>query len=168
MDIAGKKIDKEHPNLAGEHPWGDTAQIILLIVFMAVWISDSFILNLTDLSEYYFSYWIKVTLSVIVLICGLTIAKKSSALLFGDKSAGDKVIDQGVFRISRHPLYLSVLIFYLALILFNPTIISLVLFLIIFLFYNRFASYEEELLVERYGDSYREYCKRVARWFPRF
>ena len=36
----------------GEHPWGDTGQIIALFIFLAVWIADSFLFNLSlDLSN---------------------------------------------------------------------------------------------------------------------
>jgi len=40
------KVFRHRDDLAGEHRLGDAGQLILFLVFMAVWITDSFFLNI--------------------------------------------------------------------------------------------------------------------------
>ena len=50
------RLSKRHENredLAGEHIWGDAGQIILLLIFLVIWVIDSFVLTYsTFLSNY--------------------------------------------------------------------------------------------------------------------
>jgi protein-S-isoprenylcysteine O-methyltransferase Ste14 len=39
--------------------------------------------------------------------------------------------------------------------------------ILIFIFYDFIAAYEEKLLEKKLGQDYREYKKEVPRWFPR-
>jgi protein-S-isoprenylcysteine O-methyltransferase Ste14 len=43
---------------------------------------------------------------------------------------------------------------------------SAVLLLVIIVFYRFISRYEEKLLIERFGDEYREYMKKVPMLFP--
>jgi len=38
---------------------------------------------------------------------------------------------------------------------------------VIFLFYDHIAGYGERLLLERFGDEYRDYMKTTGKWVPR-
>jgi len=59
------------------------------------------------------------------------------------------------------------MLFYLALLIFNPTIISFAVGIVIFIFYNFIARHEEKILVEKFGKAYGEYMTSVPRWVPR-
>jgi len=37
---------------------------------------------------------------------------------------------------------------------------------VIFVFYNYIAGYEEKLLEQRYDETYRKYKKRTGKWLP--
>jgi protein-S-isoprenylcysteine O-methyltransferase Ste14 len=162
-----KKINREHRNLAGEHPRGDLGQIVLFVLFMVVWIADSFFLKLTDLSEHYLPFYLKTALAVIILAAGIYLSKRAHDTLFNSERGENEVIREGPFARTRHPLYLSTMLFYIALLVFSPTILGLLLFAVIFGFYNYISAYEEKILLEKFGDKYREYMKAVPRWFPR-
>jgi len=75
------------------------------------------------------------------------------------------VVDSGIFRISRNPMYLGMLLALVAWALFlaNPvTLAGPVLFV---LFMNRFQIVpEERALTALFGDGYRVYLGRVRRW----
>lgn len=161
-----KKIDREHENLAGEHPFGDLGQSILFILFMVVWITDSFILNLTDLSGHYLTFYPKTAIAVVILMIGIYLSKRAHDTLFNSSKAEDGIIRDGPFARIRHPLYFSSLLLYVALLVFNPTVLSILIFAVIFAFYNFIAGHEEKILLEKYGDTYREYMNAVPRWFP--
>jgi methanethiol S-methyltransferase len=73
-------------------------------------------------------------------------------------------ITKGIYRFTRHPLYLFSILF----LLFRPTM-DLNYFIIFgcFIIYFYVGSiYEEKKLVEKFGDAYRNYQKSVPRIFP--
>ncbi len=42
---------RQRADLLDDHPWGDAGQIVLLILFFAVWIGDSFFLRYTTFAN---------------------------------------------------------------------------------------------------------------------
>jgi protein-S-isoprenylcysteine O-methyltransferase Ste14 len=144
--MGGKMKDKN-----GEHPFGDAGQLILLALFLIVWIVDSFFLRTsTFLSDH-------VSLYIRLVFLGLALATAAYLSMSGH----DKVC-----REQRGALYTACLLFYLGLAVSTASIFSLAFFLVIFVFYNYIASYEERLLDEKFGEEYRKYKKRTSKWVP--
>jgi protein-S-isoprenylcysteine O-methyltransferase Ste14 len=77
------------------------------------------------------------------------------------------VIKTGIFRIVRHPICLSEIIFYLGLLVINMSLATAVIWVIAILFLHYISRYEEKLLLARFGEEYRQYVKEVGMWFPR-
>lgn len=73
----------------------------------------------------------------------------------------------GAFRYVRHPLYLASLLTYLGLIISTASLISLVLLIGIFIFYDYVCNYEEVLLRMKFGEEYRQYKTATDKWIPR-
>ena len=71
---------------------------------------------------------------------------------------------EGAFKIVRHPIYLFSILF----LGFRPTmsLFYFVLFICIVIYFYVGFIYEERKLVEKFGDEYREYQKKVPRIFP--
>jgi protein-S-isoprenylcysteine O-methyltransferase Ste14 len=149
----------------GEHPFGDTGQLILLVLFLILWIADSFFLRTsTFLSNH-------VPLYVRLVFLGLALATAAYLSMSGhDKicreQRGTKVVSSGGFRYVRHPLYSAGLLFYLGLAVSTASIFSLAFFAVIFVFYNYLASFEERLLEEKFGEEYKQYKRRAGKWVP--
>ena len=78
----------------------------------------------------------------------------------------ESLVTNGAFRYVRHPLYLGSILFYLGLSVSTASLFSLGLVLVIFLFYNHIASYEEKLLEDRFHEEYRNYKIRTGKWVP--
>jgi protein-S-isoprenylcysteine O-methyltransferase Ste14 len=57
--------------------------------------------------------------------------------------------------------------FYLGLTVSTASLFSLVLVVLIFVFYNFIASYEEKLLEDRFHEEYRNYKIKTGKWVPR-
>jgi protein-S-isoprenylcysteine O-methyltransferase Ste14 len=76
-------------------------------------------------------------------------------------------VSTGAFRYVRHPLYLGCLLFYLGLAVSTASLISLVLWVMICIFYNYLASYEEKLLESKFGENYRTYKENTGKWLPK-
>ena len=49
----------------------------------------------------------------------------------------------------------------------TASLFSLSLLVVIFVFYNYIASYEEKLLDQRFGEPYKVYKKKTGKWVPR-
>jgi protein-S-isoprenylcysteine O-methyltransferase Ste14 len=150
----------------GEHPWGDTGQLILLFLFLIIWIGDSFILNLST----FLAYRIPSLISVIILVATLGISlylfqSGHQVIHHGSHPAGIKT--DGAFALVRHPLYLSGLLTYLGLSLSTLSLISLLFLAGIFIFYNYIAGYEERILLGKYGKEYHRYQIKTGKWLPR-
>ena len=78
---------------------------------------------------------------------------------------GDRVIKEGLFRISRNPIYIGNGIIGIGFTFLSGFYIAPVLFFLLFMVqYSLVIAYEESVLENRFGDEYREYKKSVPRW----
>ena len=78
----------------------------------------------------------------------------------------DKIVEVGPYRYLRNPMYMGHLIFMtgLTLTFWSPAALLLLLFHIIW--FDRRVRSDEAHLEKLFGDSYRDYKKRVKRWIP--
>jgi protein-S-isoprenylcysteine O-methyltransferase Ste14 len=163
-----KYVTRHREDLTVEHSLGDAGQFILFILFMAVWITDAFIFKYsTLLNDYIPFYAVRLWLGIVVLAIAGYMAWTGMKIVFGTFREKPHVIRQGVFGVIRHPLYLSEVLLYLGLFLLNTSLASLAVIVVVFAFLHYISRYEEKVLLERYGDEYRQYMKDVPMYFPR-
>jgi protein-S-isoprenylcysteine O-methyltransferase Ste14 len=148
----------------GEHPLGDAGQLVLLGLFLVIWILDSFILHRTTFLSDHIPLVFRLVFLGITLIIAAYLFKSGHVVVHEQRPAG--VISTGAFKYVRHPLYLASLLGYLGLTVSTASLLSLAWFVVIFLFYNYIAGYEEKLLEVKWGESYIAYKKKTGRWFP--
>ena len=79
-------------------------------------------------------------------------------------ASSDKPLTKGVFRISRNPMYVGFSLTFIGIGLSCASWIVLLLAVITIILNNVLIIPEERLLLEKYGDSYREYMNRTPRW----
>lgn len=150
----------------GEHPFGDTGQLIFLGLFLAVWTGDSFFLGKSTFLAIYVPLYIRLGLLVILLgAAGLLF--KSGHVAISNRDRPNDVISTGAFQYVRHPLYLGCILFYLGLTVFTASLFSFVLLVLIWVFYNYLADYEERLMTLRFGERYEAYKRTTGKWVPR-
>lgn len=154
-------------DLAGEHPFGDAGQLILLIAFMVIWVIDSFILHYSTVAAQYVSPLIRFPLGAAFLVISVYLVREGMRIVFGEKREKPTVITKGVFGRMRHPYYLGSILFYIGLWSFTLSIFSAMLVIIIVAFYHFIARYEEKLLVGKFGEEYERYIRSVPMWIPR-
>jgi len=76
----------------------------------------------------------------------------------------DKPVTQGIYRYSRHPMYLAIFLIYFSAGIASASWVFL-LFSIAWLVLLPFAVVtEERYCLEKYGDAYRGYMNRTPRW----
>ena len=154
-------------DLCEEHPYGDVGQIIAIILFLIIWTLDSFIFKFSTMPANYIPLAIRLLLAVLCFLAAGYLALKSHRVIFEEFRDPPRVIDKGVFSLVRHPLYLSVLLVYVGFFLTTLSVLSLVLFVCIFLFYDYIARFEEERLLDTFGKAYVSYREKTPKWFPR-
>lgn len=75
------------------------------------------------------------------------------------------LVADGVFRYSRNPMYLALLLALLAWALYLASLWALLLVVVFPLWMNRFQIVpEERALRQAFGDEFDAYCRRVRRW----
>lgn len=171
MSFEGGPEMKHHgmrEDLAGEHVLGDAVQIILFVIFLTVWIVDSFFIRYSTFVSGYIPLFVKIPFATVILCIGGYLAKAGHDIIFKEVREEPCVVTRGVFGRVRHPLYLAAILFYLGLLLFTFSIIAGIVWIVIIIFYNYIARYEEKLLIEKFGEDYEKYMRRVPRWIPGF
>ncbi len=149
----------------GEHPLGDAGQLILFALFMVIWVLDSFILHRSTILAKSFPLVLRL-ISLGVSFATAAWLFKSGHVAVSGAQPPAKVISSGAFGYVRHPLYLGSMLIYLGLTVSTASLFCLALLVIIALFYNFIAGYEEKLLELKFGETYRVYKKKTGKWLP--
>jgi protein-S-isoprenylcysteine O-methyltransferase Ste14 len=154
-------------DLAGEHKLGDLGQLIIAVLFITVWILDSFFFKFTPFLNDYIPLAVQVPLGVIFLALALYMARTGMKIVFGEVPETQGVIRKGPFRLVRHPIYLSEILFYLGLLMFRTSLAAAVIWILAIIFFVYIAKYEEKLLLARFGEDYKAYMRDVGMYLPK-
>lgn len=103
-------------------------------------------------------FYIGLVILVMALIFSLM-----SALGFANTPV-DRPVTGGIYRISRNPIYLSGFFINLSIAFATVSWIILLCSILWILFFQIALPEEENYLIDRYGEPYREYMDRTPRW----
>jgi len=84
----------------------------------------------------------------------------------GQKVPPERILDVGPYRFVRNPMYLGHLIFLAGLALALRSWLAAVVLAGHFFWFHHHVRRDEERLTDLFGDTYRDYCRRVKRWIP--
>ena len=73
-------------------------------------------------------------------------------------------ITRGLYRYSRHPMYVTNFVFFLGLGIATASWIFLLFSIVLVVGCFAFVNVEEQGCLKKYGDTYREYMNRTPRW----
>lgn len=104
-----------------------------------------------------------------ILVVGLVLIVLAMATLRSKGRAGKgesytqttTVVDSGVYAIVRHPLYLGWLLMYVAVVLFSQHWLVVLMGLLGIVCMYLICQDEDQYLIEKFGDRYREYMQAV-------
>jgi protein-S-isoprenylcysteine O-methyltransferase Ste14 len=150
----------------GEHPYGDLGQLILLVIFLIVWAGDSFFLHLTTFLASYIPLFLRLLIMAVAFATAFFLVKSGHVVISHGNHGRlpTSLVMTGAFRYLRHPLYLGCILVYFGLAVATASLISLALLAVIVPFYNFLATYEENLLEDLFGESYRAYKDKTGKW----
>jgi protein-S-isoprenylcysteine O-methyltransferase Ste14 len=153
--------------LAGEHPFGDAGQLILVGLFTVIWVLDTLLLKFSTFLNGQIPGFVRCPLSLVLLLLAGYLSRRSMSLVFGAKSGFPSVIREGVFRWVRHPMYLSEILLYLGFLMISLSLIAAGIWLVAIAFLYYISRYEEKRLLTRFGRDYERYMWDVPMWMPR-
>ncbi len=78
----------------------------------------------------------------------------------------ERLVTSGPYRWTRNPMYLGHLIFMAGLAATLGSWIALAVFAFHAFWFDRRVRDDEERLAGRFGEPYKDYCRRVKRWIP--
>jgi protein-S-isoprenylcysteine O-methyltransferase Ste14 len=103
-----------------------------------------------------------ITGTVFLYLSAISLQKD---LIFGLSSASDHQLQtKGIYSISRHPFYLGFLFVLFSSCLFIPNLLNIAAFAGTWLIHHFIMIREEEDLVSRYGETYRQYMQEIKRY----
>ncbi len=161
-----RRKNKGREDLAGEHKFTDTGQLILLFIFLVVWFLDSFTLKFSTFLADDIPIYVTIPLGVIVLIISGFFAFAGLRKVFKEVRDKPGVVTSGVFAYCRHPVYFGSILLFVGLSILAWSLLAFGICIIIIIFYEYVATYEEKLLVKQFGQEYSDYQKKVSKWIP--
>ena len=110
--------------------------------------------------------WVGLVLCVIAVIgFAATLASFGDSFRVGiDEKTTDKLITSGMFAISRNPIYVCFLMFFVGLFLIHRNIVIAVAVVLFAAAIHRQVLREEKFLATHYGKEYEAYRKKVRRY----
>lgn len=109
-------------------------------------------------------WFIVMLVSNVLLILGIWIVSAGWEQVH--KSDG-KLVTDGIYGYMRHPQYTGIFIITLAFMIQWPTLTTLILWPFVIGMYVRLAKREEQDVLAKYPEEYRDYMQRTPMFFPR-
>lgn len=157
---------KRHEGHERELPNAHIFHAILPVAFVLIWIIDSSIYRISTFLNDFVLFEIRLIIFIVVFVIALTFILLSHRALFKSHQPSNSLITNGILGYVRNPMYLGILLIYIAFIFLSISLISIGVFIIIFLVYDWMVNFEEKILENLFGNKYLEYKKKVPKWFP--
>ena len=135
--------------------------IYVIIQFSAIF---ALIIN-TNIENIGITSWVLMFLSLLVGITALVNMKISNLNIVPNLKDNHILITNGIYNYIRHPMYTSVILLCLALLLTNLNTINILIILILIIDLHLKANFEEKLLTQRFSN-YKQYKTQTFRFLP--
>ena len=160
-------MNSKKPGHDREMPHAHFYHSFLPIFFIIIWVLDSFIFRISTILNNYIPFLVRLILFIVIIVSALYFIQISHKALFKSHEPPKNLIDTGILGRTRNPMYFGILLFYVAFLFLSISLISLVLFILIFIIYDRMVRFEEKILENLYGKEFIKYRQKVPKWFPK-
>jgi protein-S-isoprenylcysteine O-methyltransferase Ste14 len=158
---------KHERRLGIEAPHSHLKQGLSAIIFTTIWLLDSLVFSFSTQLNNCVPWFVRLILFIIVIIVAFVFIRSSHNILFRQPENMNDLITNGILGHVRHPMYFGVLLIYLACIFLSISMISIAVWIIVFIIYDRLANFEEKQLEELFGQKFLDYKQKVSKWIPR-
>jgi protein-S-isoprenylcysteine O-methyltransferase Ste14 len=156
---------QEH-RLGIEAPNSHLLQLLSMIIFTSLWILDSVVFSFSTLLNRFIPLVVRILIFVVLIVIAYLLIRISHKILFKQPENKDELLTEGIFRHVRHPMYLGVLLIYLACIFLSISLISFAVWIVVFIVYDKLATFEEKQLEKLFNEKFLDYKKKVPKWIP--
>ena len=111
------------------------------------------------------SVWVSFIISAVIGVSALIANRPGNFNIHPAPMDQGQLIDHGIYRSIRHPMYSAVLLFSLAALLSAPNMTAVMAFVLLFLVLLMKALLEERWMSQHHP-KYRVYMKRTTRFIP--
>lgn len=158
---------------------GDTLHDYVGKLFRFTLLATALIVLAFSLSESLYNLLMPIPWLDSTLLIGIGLALLASALIWVlvaqiqmgdswrigiDEKTNSPLVQHGLFGVSRNPIFLGMLVMLVGLLFAIPTAATLIVTLLGFALIHIQVRLEEPFLLDKYGEAYRVYQKRVRRW----
>jgi protein-S-isoprenylcysteine O-methyltransferase Ste14 len=158
---------KHERRLGIEAPHSHLIQALSPTIFTIVWILDTLVFKFSIVLNDFVPWIVRLILFIVVIVVSFAFIRLSHNILFRRPENNDELITDGILGHVRNPMYFGVLLIYLAFIFLSISLISIALWIVIIVIYDKLATFEEKQLEKLFGEKYLEYKKKTTKWIPR-
>jgi protein-S-isoprenylcysteine O-methyltransferase Ste14 len=140
--------------------------LVFAIASVEWWVKTQLPLNILP------SYLTLTTIGYIFITAGFAFTLWAR-IIIGRNWSGDvelvqehKLVITGPYKLARHPIYAGIFLAFLGTVLILVDVTGIVLLLLSIYFFTKKSIKEEKLLIEAYGNTYKEYKKHVKMFLP--
>ena len=139
--------------------------IVTLIFGISIYYSKSFFNQFLNFSNNGISLFLLI-LGLIIFISAVRSFRKQKTTVNPLKpKQASSLVTSGIFRFSRNPMYLGMLIILLSISFKFNLLGGIIISLLFFIFITKFQIYpEEEAMNELFGDKFTQYSNTTRRW----
>ena len=136
------------------------AGALLVIAYLLLWFLD----NPAGIEELRYAGWIILAVGlVLIFLPKFVFRSKGNVKKENDWTETSVLVDTGIYSVIRHPLYLGWLLMYLAIIFWSQHWLTIIIGVIGMICVYLISRQEDQRLVEKFGDDYKEYMQKVPR-----
>ncbi len=160
-------------NVAGTYGFTDkivSLTYLLMILNTIVFVSGVRSSPLFELIHYLHYYEVQVIGMVVIgfallLMFIAQLQMKDSWRIGIDKENDTELVNSGLFKYLRHPIYFFAIIIGVGTVLVIPSIASIFIFILLYIILSIQSRLEEEFMLTKFEDKYREFMKSHKRFF---
>ena len=136
------------------------AGALLIIAYLFLWFLD----NPAGIEELRYAGWIILAVGlVLIFLPKFAFRSKGNVKKEKDWTETSVLVDTGIYSVVRHPLYLGWLLMYLAIIFWSQHWLTIIIGVIGMICVYLISRQEDQRLVEKFGDDYKDYMQKVPR-----
>jgi protein-S-isoprenylcysteine O-methyltransferase Ste14 len=136
------------------------AGALLIIAYLFLWFLD----NPAGIEELRYVGWIILAVGlVLIFLPKFAFRSKGNVEKEKDWTETSVLVDTGIYSVIRHPLYLGWLLMYFAIIFWSQHWLTIIIGVMGMICVYLISRQEDQRLVEKFGDDYKDYMRKVPR-----
>ncbi len=138
--------------------------LLIVVILAGYCLQQLFALELTNWSGWYAAGWALIGVGVIILVAGWVQFFRAKTNVLHHRPSSS-LIQSGLYRFSRNPIYVSGLLLQLGIALLMNNLWIVLLVPVSKILFDRYVIAREESYLERaFGEVYLDYRRSVRRW----